>query len=192
MTAPLESTAYLLERARQGDAAARDLLAKRYHPILRRLAHGRLPPYARALLDTDDLVQDTLVRALSHLDRFEPRQEGAFLAYLRRILVNHILDEIRHARRAPSDDELHGTLGKPGPSPLEAAMGAEMLRAYDAALAVLPEEQREAIILRMEFDLSYQEIADALARPSANAARMLVARGLALLAAEMRIYGGET
>lgn len=192
MTTPLESTAHLLEEARRGDATARDRLAKRYIPILLRLAHGRLPSHARSLLDTDDLVQNTLVRALSHLDRFEPKGEGAFLAYLRRILVNHIVDEVRHVRHAPTDADLRGSFGQSSPSPLEAAMGAEMLRAYEAALVDLPDLQRQAVILRMELGFAYQEIAEALGRPSANAARMLVARGLIQLAEAMREHGGKT
>jgi RNA polymerase sigma-70 factor (ECF subfamily) len=77
----LESTAGLLERVRGGDAGARERLLSRYVPALRRWAHGRLPPRARELADTDDLVQVTLIRALDHLGDFEPRRPGAFLAW---------------------------------------------------------------------------------------------------------------
>ena len=84
----LESTSSLLLLAREGDAAARDQLFVRYLPRLKQWTHGRLPSRARHLLDTDDLVQVVLVRALSQLGRFEPRREGAFFAYLRQSVMN--------------------------------------------------------------------------------------------------------
>src|SRR5947208_16437739 len=81
-----ESTVTLLQRIRAGDLGAREHLLGRYLPLLRRWAHGRLPVYARALDDTDDLVQITLLRSLKHLDQFEAERSGAFLAYLRQTL----------------------------------------------------------------------------------------------------------
>src|SRR5262245_25197922 len=86
----LETTVSLLNLIRQGDESASDRLLKRHLPVLTRWARGRLPRSARDLADTNDLVQDTLVRAMKHLDTFEVRHEGAFLAYLRRILINLI------------------------------------------------------------------------------------------------------
>ena len=101
-----ESTASLLARVRDGDDAARSRLVVRYLAILRRWAHGRCPPRARPLLDTDDLVQTTLLRALERVTRFEPRREGAFLAYLRTILMNEIRMALRRVDRAPRRDTL--------------------------------------------------------------------------------------
>ena len=73
----MESTANILARVRYGDARARGQLLSRYLPILRRWAHGRLTMRARDLVDTDDLVQVTLVRALNRLEKVERRLEGA-------------------------------------------------------------------------------------------------------------------
>ncbi len=56
---------------------------------------------------------------------------------------------------------------------------------YDAALERLKPEEREAVISRVEFDLSYAELAEVLGKPSANAARMAVVRALVRLAEEM-------
>src|SRR5262245_9691190 len=97
----LESTQELLGRIRGGDAAARERLIARYLPALQKWAHGRLPARARNLTLTDDLVQESLIRALSHLEGFEPRRPGAFLAYLRQILLNQVRDEIRKTDRRP-------------------------------------------------------------------------------------------
>jgi RNA polymerase sigma-70 factor (ECF subfamily) len=178
----LESTAALLALVRSGDAAARERLVARYLPILRRWARGRLPAGARGLSDTDDLVQVTLLRALDHVDDFESRHEGAFLAYLRRILLNATRDEIRRAVRRPAGEDLSADLPDPAPSVLEQTIGREVLERYEAALVSLPEEPREAVILRVEFGYTYPEIAEALGKPSSNAARMMVARALVRLA----------
>ncbi len=174
----LESTVVLLDRLRAGDESAREHLLARYLPILRRWAHGRLPARARDLSDTDDLVQVTLIRALSHLDRFEVRREGAFLAYLRTVLLNALRDELRRASRSPDHGVPLESVADLLPSPVEAAVGRETLEMYEEALSKLGEDQREAVILRVEFGYTYGEIADAMGKPSTNAARMVVVRAL--------------
>lgn len=185
----LESTAVLLGRARDGDRGARELLAGRYYTILRRFAHGRLPGTARGMIETDDLVQNTVMKALDHLDDFEPRREGAFLAYLRRILINQVRDEMRRASRAPELKPASETIDDPRPAPLEELVGRESLERFEAALGELREKEQEAIILRVELGLSHQEIAEALGIRSANAARMYVSRSIAALAERMRDLG---
>ncbi len=180
------STASLLHRASSGDEKARSALCARLLPRLRRWAHGRLPRNARELLDTDDLVQVTLVRALSHLGDFEPRHEGAFMAYLRRILLNQIRDELRRLRRAPGKVELDESVVDGSPSPLDQAIGRSTFERYERALAELQPEQREAVILRIEMGYTFEEIAEALGRPSPNAARLTVVRAVVKLAKGMR------
>src|SRR5438105_3757437 len=97
----LASTVQLIERARQGDAAAREMLAKRYLPALRRFAHGRLPAGTRSVFDTDDLVQVSVMSALNRLDGFDRRHPGSLLSYLRKIVLNRIRDEARKQARTP-------------------------------------------------------------------------------------------
>ena len=188
---PLESTAHLLALVRTGDARARERLAGRYIAALRRFAHGRLPAHARGLLDTDDLVQITVVRALEHVETFEPRHEGAFLAYLRQILLNQLRDEVRRVARRPARVELDERVPNLAPSPLEELIGKDAMERYEAALAQLSTEQREAVVLRIELDFSYAEIAEAMDRPTDNAARMLVTRALVRLAKAMRAAQGD-
>jgi RNA polymerase sigma-70 factor (ECF subfamily) len=187
----LETTASLLARLRDGDDSARDRLLLRYLPILRRWAHGRLPARARDIADTDDLVQVTLLAALDHVKEFEPRQEGAFLAYLRRILINRIRDEIRSAGRRPQREPLGVDHVEESASPLERAIGREVLGAYEAALSKLPAEQQQAVILRIEMGFTHQQVAEALGLPSPNAARMMVARALVRVAEEMDGQGSR-
>jgi RNA polymerase sigma factor (sigma-70 family) len=180
--APLESTRTLILRVRDGDESARNQLFARFLPGLRRWAHGRLPAKARSLADTDDLVQISMVRALTRVDGFDPRGQGAFLAYLHQILLNCIREEIRRAGRRPAGQDSVDDLPEDRPALLERTIGNDALSAYEQALGRLSEEQQQAVILRIEFGFSHQEIADALGRPSANAVRMQIARGLVRLA----------
>jgi RNA polymerase sigma-70 factor (ECF subfamily) len=181
----LDCTLDLVERVKSGDHDALNQLFARYLPPLRRWASGRLPRWTRNLMDTDDLVQETVVRAVKRIDRFESRHEGALQAYLRQAIVNRIRDEVRRSKRSPTAVALDENESDRGASPLEVAIGAEALHCYEAALARLRPEEREAIIARVEMDGSYQEVAVALGKPSADAARMAVSRALLRLAEEM-------
>ncbi len=171
---------------RAGDNSALNRLMDRYLPRLSRWASGRLPQWARDMSDTDDLVQDTLVRSVANLDHFESRGEGALQAYLRGAVMNRIRDEIRRRRRTPAVSELDSAIPAQGQSPLESASGGVVLAKYDRALERLDPEAREAVIARLEMGCSYAEVAELMGRPSADAARMMVSRALVRLAEEMR------
>jgi RNA polymerase sigma-70 factor (ECF subfamily) len=180
------STLLLLEQARSGDAHALNRLLQRYLPRLTRWASGRLPRWARDMSDTDDLVQDTLVRSVNNLGRFQPQGDGALQAYLRTAVMNRIRDEVRRRGRQPEPAVLDSAMPGAGQSPLEEAIGQELLGTYDRALDRLSPDDREAVIARIEMGCSYAEIAEATGRPSADAARMAVSRALLRLAEEMR------
>jgi len=182
---PLESTAVLLERIRVGDAVARERLFARVLPALTRWAHNRLPQGARDLAETDDLVQMALGRALARMDAFQSRHEGAFLAYLRQILHNLVLDEVRRVRSRARED-LTESLEDPGPSPLERTISRDVLDRYEQGLDRLDPEAREAVLLRFEFDYTYPQIAEALGKPSPDAVRMMIGRALVEMARHMR------
>jgi len=182
---PLESTAVLLARARKGDSGARERLFARFLPVLRRWAHRRLPSRARGLADTDDLVQVTLGRALARLGDIEPREEGTFLAYLRRILLNAVREEVRRSARRGEHTELSPDQPDERASVLDEVLGRETMRLYEEALSRLSEEQQEAVILRVEFGYSHEQVAEALGKRTAGAARMIVVRALVELSRAM-------
>lgn len=181
---PLESTAFLLAQVREGDAAAEERLFVRFITPLRKLARRLLPCTGRDIADTDDLVMHTLQRALGSVrqGRFEQRGEGAFLAYLRQILHNAVIDEAKQRMRKPRRDELSADIPDPAPSPLVRAIGRQHLKRFEAALERLPERKRQAVILRIEFGYSYEQIAEAAGFPTATAARMQVGRSLLQIA----------
>jgi RNA polymerase sigma factor (sigma-70 family) len=183
----VDSTTVLLRRIRQGDTRAREELARSYLPVVKRLAHGRIPPSARGLVDTNDIVSVALRKAIDHIEGFEPRREGAFLAYLRRIVFNEIRTEIRRAKVRPGGGELDSDHASHDPSPLDRLIGSELMNRYEAALEHLTPLQRSATILRIEYGLGYREIADEMDLDSPDAARMQVARALARLAKLLRV-----
>ena len=181
-----ESTFSLIERARAGDEQALERLFARHLKPLQRWASGRLPRWARDLADTDDLVQDTLLKTFKRIERFEPRRVGALQAYLRNAVLNRLRDELRRKGREPASTNLDGVDVESAESPLEQAIGREAVAAYEHALDQLKPEEREAIIARVELGYSYDELAVILDKPTADAARKAAERALVRLAEEMR------
>jgi RNA polymerase sigma-70 factor (ECF subfamily) len=179
-----ESTVSLLNRYRDGDAEALNALYARYLTPLRRWARGRLPQWARDVGDTEDLVQDTLVQALGRLNTFEARGDGALGGYLRQAILNRIVDKVRRRRPALVAD-LPVDVAALEPSPLEQLIGKQALDRYEAALNALKPDEREAVVGRLEFGMSYPELAASLGK-SADAARMAVTRALLKIAEHMR------
>jgi RNA polymerase sigma-70 factor (ECF subfamily) len=180
-----QSTLRLLRQAQTGDDGALSVLCERYLPRLRRWASGRLPRTARDLQETDDLVQETLLRTIDRLPEINFTHEGAFQAYVRQSIINRIRDEVRRVARRPTSTAIPEDSKGPGPSPLEETIGEEVVERYESALARLSEAEREAIHLRVELGMSYAEAAQALGKPSEDAARMTVSRALLRLAKEM-------
>jgi RNA polymerase sigma-70 factor (ECF subfamily) len=180
-----EDTVDLLELVKIGDRAALDRLLQRCIPPLRRWAHGRLPPAARGMHDTGDLVQETVIAALRRLEAFEARYQGALQAYLRQALMNRVRDLVRQAARRPEHVALPDQLADPGVSPLEQTIGSQNLERYERALQRLSPADREAVIARLELQYSYDELAVVLDKPTADAARVAVTRAVKRLAREM-------
>jgi RNA polymerase sigma-70 factor (ECF subfamily) len=175
----------LVLRANAGQQDALDALCARYAPRLQRWAHGRLPPAARGALQTQDLVQETLMHVVQRLPAFNPRHEGAFQGYVRTALWNRIRDIARQYQRRGPSDPLGSEIAGEGSSPLDLAIGSETLGRYEAALARLRPEDQDLIIARVEMGLPHAEIAAMFERPSVAALHMALSRALVRLAEEM-------
>jgi len=169
------TTANLIRRIRAGESAAREELFRRYLPLLQRWARGRLPAHSRDVADTDDLVQVTLMSALGRVEQFEPRYHGSFLSYLRQVFLNELRHEIRRSRRQERQPMPDDIVDEDLPTMLEQIVGAEQLRAYQSALGTLTKRQQEVLIMRIEFGMSYPEIALETGR-SADAVRIMATR----------------
>jgi len=176
----------LLREAQQGRRDALEALLARYRPRLERWATGRLPRNARSLLDTGDLVQETLLRALETIGSIGARHPGSFESYVRQAVLNRVRDQVRWARRRGAGQVDSDSLVHPGPSPLEEAIGSDVVRRYEEAMSVLSDDERQLLHLRIELDMSYEEIAVLVGKPSADAARMAIQRSLHRLAVAMK------
>ncbi len=180
------TTLHLVDRVKRGDQEALAVLMERFLPRLQRWASGRLPGGVRDLADTSDLVQDVLLQSFQKIGGQDFGRAGALQAYLRQAILNRIRDEFRKAKRRPDVAELESAQADEGPSPLEAAIGRQALDRYEGALAGLRPGDREAIIARIELGFTYDEVAQLLGKPTANAARMAVERALARLVERLR------
>jgi RNA polymerase sigma factor (sigma-70 family) len=148
------------------------------------------------MLDTQDLVAEALEKGLARLLDLDLGREGALMAYLRQVLKNLIVDKIRAADRAPTSTLLDDQYVDDTQSPLEKALAREKVELYEAALQRLKPRDAEMIILRVEQQASYDEIAIYMGLPTANAARTAVRRALFRLAHAMsrvsRVQDGKS
>jgi RNA polymerase sigma factor (sigma-70 family) len=184
-----ETTLELLDRIRVGDVAAREILFNRLYPRLTVYTHANLPRSARGLKDTGDFVNEALLKTLSNLPAFEHQHEGSLYGYLCRAARNLINDEIRRVHRRPSSDGTVSGIVDSRPSQVEEAIGSERRALYEQALSRLSEADRTAILLRHELDFSYRDIAEALGKPSPDAARVAVSRATVRLASLLEAAG---
>jgi RNA polymerase sigma factor (sigma-70 family) len=181
-----DSTLHVLERAQAGDkAAARDLIERAW-PAVRRWAHGRLPRYAREAADTEDIVQDALLRTLTHLDGFRHHTVGALHAYLHRAVINRIRDVIRGTKRRAIDFDPEADPPDWNPSPLERAILKQRVEHFLSALTRLRPADRQVVVWRLELGYTTAEIAQRLGKTDAAAA-MFTSRAMAKLADELKM-----
>ncbi len=127
-----ESSVDLLLKAKSGDDEALERLLARYLPRLRRWTSCRLPMALRTLLDSGDLVQEAIISALPHLKTLEIRTERALWVYLKQVVRYRIIDLNKRSHRRPARQEFPADTPVTGPSPLDAAIGAEAVKRYAA------------------------------------------------------------
>ncbi len=178
--ADYSTTAILLSKYKQGDQASCDQLFTMFQPALYRWAHGRIPAQAKGFMNTEDVVQDTLMLAFNQVDQIKAKRPGAFFTYLRTVFINQIKQELRKNKPFQlSITQLNEEQKLSYENDMVTLIG------YDKALEKLTSDENEAVVLRMEFGFSHQEIADLMHRPSANATRMFITRALVKVAEEM-------
>jgi RNA polymerase sigma-70 factor (ECF subfamily) len=149
-------------------------------------SHGRkIYNYAYRLSgnphDANDLVQEVLLRVRSGLAEYQP---GSFEGWLWRITRNAFLDEVRKRRRRPSlpfpDDSDQVLASFASPAPDEVLADLRLDDDIQKALADLPYEFREAVVMCDVIGLSYEEISIAVAIP-VGTVRSRIHRGRRLL-----------
>ena len=176
-----EKTQELLAGAKDGDLAAVNRLMDRHRDSLRRMVQLRLDQKIQRRIDVSDVVQDVLIEANRRLqDYLQTAGQMPFHLWLRQIAKDRIIDAHRRHRvsakrsvdrerplAVPAADD-HSTIQLAAQlcdrqlTPAAAATQAELAKAVEAAIAKLPDQDCEIIIMRHYEQLSNQEIAQAL------------------------------
>ena len=157
----------LVERALAGDSDAFGEVVRRWERKIYALAYG----ITGSVEDARDAAQETFISAYRNLQGF--RGEAKVSSWLHRIAVNHCITRKRRARvRAETgiEDEMESAgerflATNERESPALATEAKERTEAVRRAVAALPPELREVVVLKEFEDLTFQEIADALQIP---------------------------
>ena len=155
----------LVERALAGDGDAFGEVVRRWERKIYALSYG----ITGSAEEARDAAQETFIAAYRNLQGF--RGEAKVSSWLHRIAVNQCISRQRRARvRAETGIEeeaeaASGSLLSPGGSPAHAAESKERAEAVRRAVASLPRELREVVLLKEFEELTFQEIADALGIP---------------------------
>jgi RNA polymerase sigma-70 factor (ECF subfamily) len=184
--AHLDHDRSLVEAAKR-DPAQFDALYRRYLARVYSYAYYELGNHHAA----EDATEAAFLAALSNLPRFEERArpadgEGAstFRVWLFQIARNEVAAERRRARRRPTEP-LEGALALADPLDVQAdAERLDDVRAAWRAVGRLPEERRQAVVMRFVDELSTAEIAGVLGR-SEGAIRVLIHRALRAVARDL-------
>lgn len=177
----------LVAACREGDESAFDVLVTRWDRKIR----GAIFRIVGSEDEARDLCQEAFFKAYRHLGTF--KQEARFSSWLYQIALNLCRDRLRRRRgrtMVSLDDVDEGGLGmvESRPSPLDLVEGRDLRRRVAAAVAALPEEQREVIVLKEYQGLTFLEIAQALDVPISTVKTRLY-RGLVLLRGRLEREG---
>ena len=192
MPANLDPDAALMLRVKQGDTEAFAALVDKYKQPVMNLACRTL----RDLTEAEDIAQIVFVQVYKSASRYEP--SAKFSTWLFTIARNLCLNEIRRRSRHPaesldqthadSDDQpVHQIEDKRSVSPPEQLLRGELEEKVAQAVAALPENQRTALLLCQQEELSYEEIAEVLGC-SLSATKSLIHRGRETLKAKLKPY----
>ncbi len=184
--------AALMLRVKRGDRAAFATLVEKYKQPLFNFVFRTLRDEAEA----EDVAQNTFLQVWKSRARYE--RTAKFSTWLFTIARNLCLNEIRRRSRHPAEslEETHAE-NEDQPQrqyedkkiflPTETALHGELARKIEEALAELPENQRTAILLCRQDELSYEEIAEVL-DCSLSATKSLIHRGREALKEKLKPY----
>jgi RNA polymerase sigma-70 factor (ECF subfamily) len=186
MDAP--DSAALLAAARAGSPDALGSLFERHSRRLLALIRLRLGPSLRAHLESRDVLQETWLKALGHIDGFRGEGSASFMAWMARIAANEIRDQADHQGRQRRDAAREAPMANADLDALAARVRSqtsriaidESMQRLERALESLTPEHREVILLRKLEELSFPEIGARMGR-TPDACRQLLARALAAL-----------
>lgn len=180
----------LLQAARAGSPGAAADLLELFRPYLLGVAHQHISPGVRRVVAASDIVQDTLFEAHRDLAGFSGQRDYDFRNWLRRVLLNNLVDFVRRHQESAKRGAGQRVLGQAssvwqtvtgipadGPTPSTCAMASEKSRQLHDALQRLRVDYRTIIVLRYQQGLSFEEAAVRMDR-SVDAVRKLWIRGI--------------
>ncbi len=183
----------LVERVQGGDKAAFDVLVLKYqHKIVKLVMR-----YGRDQAEALDVTQEAFIKAYRALPKF--RGDSAFYTWLYRISINTAKNHIVAMKRRPMeyDLDLQESGGYETPthlrdydSPERIVQRDELRDAVQSSINALPEELRDAIVLREFEGMSYEEIATAMNCP-VGTVRSRIFRARDAIDKAIRAYDGE-
>lgn len=192
MSDDIANTLYLVRQAKSGESAALNLLLDRYLQRILRIVRMRLGPKLRGRMESMDIVQEVMLRAVRGFDQFEARDEAAFLHWISRLVHNEIRDQadFHNAAKRDSSKEVASSHDSekncsvlsqiPADSvyrpSLQLRLKEEVLQ-LEVAMDKLSETQREVIVMRQYEGLSFKEIGTEMSM-SEDAARMQFGRAM--------------
>ncbi len=170
-----QTTRTLLEAVRNGDIQALNRLLARYRPEMRRMLELRMSPQLRRRADPSDIIQEAKAEVSRRLPEYLEQPVLPFRLWLRRITNDQLImmrrRHLQARRRAVgrelplphrSSVDLARSLLDPGPSPSEQIVAEELAQHLRAALALLPQDDQEILLMRAFEHLSNQEAAQVL------------------------------
>lgn len=164
-------------------------LLEQFRPYLLTIAMGEFPEALRGKFGASDLVQDTILRGLENFGDFRGATREELAGWLRQILLHQMINTVSAfatlkrdvAREVPTDSRMV----HPGQSsPSGQMLTKEEWETLQNALARLPEDYRQAVLLRHRENLSFADIGRSLHR-SEEAARKLWSRAIRQLQHEL-------
>lgn len=188
MTIPGERLDAVVADAVAGDRNALREVLETIRPIVVRYVRARIGTAERSGLSADDVAQEVCLAAMQALPRYQD-QGRPFLAFVYGIAAHKVADAHRAAGRNKADPtDVVPERFSVDAGPEQLAMNADAASRMDALLKILPEKQREILILRVVVGMSAEEVAEAVGS-TAGAVRVAQHRALARLKNEITATG---
>ena len=190
-----ESDLSLVQRAQRGESGAFDALVRRYqHKVVKLVMR-----YVRNPTEAEDIAQDAFIKAYRALSRF--RGDSAFYTWLYRIAINTARNWLAANKRAPStpsgfENEEGETFNESdvltdGSNPESEMASRQIAETVNKAINDLPEELRNAIVMREIDGMSYEDIAESMNCPIGTV-RSRIFRAREAIATRLRPLLGDT
>lgn len=179
---PEDPTRALLRAARAGDMGSLDDLVRRHQATLLERIRGMMGERARGLLESGDVLQDTLGDIVRGIGAFDPGDESRFLRWATTIAINNLRDVLRRRRLTLLDT---ATGGLDTNTPSRDASRRDLDGVVRRAIASLPEDLGKVLELRDVQQLTFADIAARMNR-SANAVQLLHTRAMTRLGQILR------